>query len=266
MERPPLHPFFFRMRDPRHFLFYSDTLQADRLFLDADETRHAVAVLRLTEGETFFATDGRGTRFECTCEAITGGLLSGMIVHRQTVPRRPCSLHLLAGMPERPAFETLVTDCAALGVEKITPVICSRSQQRWWEHGWEKISARLRAKMIAALKQSLYPWLTVLGAPQPFEMVCAGVSGPCVTADPEGAPFPSLLAGLRRWPGRVTCVVGPPGGFTPWESEALTAAGALGVNLGPTRLTTGLAAVVLCGMVLGSEGERAGAGGCSGQS
>jgi 16S rRNA (uracil1498-N3)-methyltransferase len=240
------------MRDYRHFLFFSDRVEADRLYLDASETRHAVAALRREKGDLLLATDGQGTIYECRIEAIDKRELTGLIVGRTLVPRHPCSIHLLVGVPERDAFEKLVTDLAALGVARITPLVCRYCQGNWWERGadGERLSLRLRNKMVAAVKQSLYPYLPRLDPPLLFGEIVTAVSGSCMVADPEGIHFSAALDAIKHQPLSYTGIVGPPGGFAPEESAALKERGATGVRLAPTRLTTELAAVALCSGIL----------------
>ncbi|MBN2188287.1 MAG: 16S rRNA (uracil(1498)-N(3))-methyltransferase [Chitinispirillaceae bacterium] len=246
------------MRDYRHFLFYAETIEADRVSLDVSETRHAAAALRRGPGDPFLATDGRGAVFECRVESIAGKRIAGLIMDRREVPRHACRLRLFAGIPERVAFETLVTSLTALGVERITPLVCRHCQGAWWERDaeGERMSDRFRKKMIAAMKQSLYPHLPRLDPPMPFDAVGAAVSGACIVADPLGFPLAEVLNTDAREE-CFSCLVGPPGGFAPEELASLKALGAAGVQLAPTRLTTELAAVVLCGQIIGARNAGA---------
>jgi 16S rRNA (uracil1498-N3)-methyltransferase len=243
------------MRDHRHFLFYSEHVGSDRLYLDSSETRHAAAALRRGPGDPFLATDGRGVVCECRVESVVAGKrITGLIVARREVPRLACRLRLFAGVPERAAFETLITCLTALGVERITPLVCRHCQGGWWERGAgsERMSERFRKKMIAAMKQSLYPHLPRLDPPLPFDDVGAALSGVCLVADPGGFPVAEVLGG-DAGDGIFSCLVGPPGGFSPEEQASLKALGAGGVQLAPTRLTTELAATVLCAQVIGAR-------------
>ena len=155
------------MRDYRHFLFFTERIDPDRLYLDPAETRHAVAVLRRAKGDPFLATDGHGTIYECRVESVVKKQLAGLIIGRTEAPRHSCSLHMLIGLPERAAFERLITDLTALGVERITPLVCRHCQGGWWERDadGERLSERFRSKMVVALKQSLYPYLPRLDPP-----------------------------------------------------------------------------------------------------
>jgi 16S rRNA (uracil1498-N3)-methyltransferase len=242
------------MRDYRHFLFYSEHIESDRLYFDAAETRHAIAVLRRGQGDPFMATDGQGTVFECRVESIVKKQITGLIMDRREVPRHACRLHLFAGVPERVAFETLITGLTALGVERITPLVCRHCQDGWWERDaeGERLSERFRKKMIVAMKQSLYPYLPRLDPPLLFESAGPMIAGAAMVADSEGVPVSEVL-NARAQNGMVFCLVGPPGGFAPEELAALKSLGAAAVRLAPTRLTTELAAVVLCSQVIGAR-------------
>jgi 16S rRNA (uracil1498-N3)-methyltransferase len=50
--------------------------------------------------------------------------------------------------------------------------------------------------------------------------------------------------------GEIAIIVGPEGGITPAESDALTSAGAVAAGLGPTVLRASSAGVVAAGIVL----------------
>ncbi|MGA2506208.1 MAG: RsmE family RNA methyltransferase [Chitinispirillaceae bacterium] len=239
------------MRDYRHFLFFTERIEPDRLYLDPAETRHAVAVLRRAKGDPFLATDGHGTIYECRVESVVKKQLAGLIIGRTEAPRHSCSLHMLIGLPERAAFERLITDLTALGVERITPLVCRHCQGGWWERDadGERLSERFRSKMVVALKQSLYPYLPRLDPPLRFDDIASIISGTCMVADPGGVPVAEALAMGAPY----ACLVGPPGGFAPEEQAAFKAIGATSVQLAPTRLTTELAAVVACSQILGAR-------------
>ena len=46
-------------------LFYAADFTAPEYMLSEEESRHAVTVLRLVEGDTLHITDGRGSLFRC---------------------------------------------------------------------------------------------------------------------------------------------------------------------------------------------------------
>jgi 16S rRNA (uracil1498-N3)-methyltransferase len=242
------------MRDYRHFLFYTDHIDADRLFLDADEAHHAATVLRLKRNDCFNATDGFGAIYTCTFASQNKHELTGIITNRAQQPRHPCRLHVLVGLPERALFEALLVDLTALGVQRITPLICAHCQQAWWERDWIKYGDRFKSKMLSAMKQSLYPWLPLLDQPTLFEQACGGISGTTIVADVNGMPFGTALNTFPSGDTSYAAIIGPPGGLTDEELSAATGHGARAVKIAGTRLTTELATVVLSGLVIGALG------------
>jgi 16S rRNA (uracil1498-N3)-methyltransferase len=241
------------MRDYRHFLFFSDRIEQNRVFLDAAETHHCVTVLRLTNGDPFLATDGLGTIYDCKFEAIAKHELVGVIIGQSTMPRHACPITVMVGLPRRAPFETLIADLTALGIVRIIPLVCKNCQEQWWAGEWKQLALRLRGKMIASLKQSRYPYLPHLDEPTPLHkaLAIAGASGFCILAEPQAVPFSEMIDTVRSRHPPIMGIVGPPGGLDAEESTALRALGALEVSLVPARLTTELAAVVLCSEIIG---------------
>jgi 16S rRNA (uracil1498-N3)-methyltransferase len=240
------------MRDHRHFLFYSDTIDAHTLTLDTAESRHAVSVLRLSLGDRFIATDGCGSLFECRCDSVAKAAVTGTILTQSSRVRHPCLLHLLVGVPCRNAFETLLVSCAALGIMRITPVIFKNCQENWWKSSWTRQESRFLGKMIASIKQARYPWLPQLDTPVPVEKALGMAGDFCIVADPDGVPFTRVIEMLKARIPPFVAVIGPPGGLSDRESAAFKARGALSVAIAPTRLTTELASVVFAAEILGA--------------
>jgi RsmE family RNA methyltransferase len=242
----------FPMRDHHHFLFFSETIEDNRLFLDLAESHHAVSVLRLEAGSPFIATDGHGALFECRCESISRKGVCAAILTRHCRPRHGCPLHCLVGIPERSAFESLLVHCAALGVKRITPVVFRHCQKPWWDRGWETLEKRLYAKMITAIKQAQYPWLPHLDSPMSPTRAFEKVKGFCLVADPTGIPFANIIPSLQEQIPPFFAIIGPPGGLADDETAGIRARGSLFTSIAPTRLTTDLATVMLAGGIIGA--------------
>jgi len=239
------------MRDHHYFLFFASRINNDTIELDAAEMRHAVAALRHAQGDSIRATDGMGTLYECRIATIDASRLSAVILSRTTVKRHICPLQFLVGLTERDAFETLVCNLAALGVERITPLVACHCQRPWWKQWDGKAAERLRSKMIAGMKQSCYPFLPQLDPPLAFKDIDSAISGFVIMADAEGSSFSAALDIIKANDSRYSCIVGPPGGFVKDETAALRSLGALPVRIAASRLTTELAAVVLASEIIG---------------
>lgn len=236
------------MRDFNHFLFYSDQISENSIILDRTETNHAVKVLRLREKDHFNVTNGKGTVFTCALDNISANTAYGTIVNSESHKRHANRLHLNIGIPDRDALETALVDCTALGIERISPVICEYCQDWWWDKSWSKYSERLRNKMIAAMKQSLYPFLPIIDEPVKLELAVENISGLKIVADPHGKSLRSIPINNKDRP--VACFIGPPGGYSEKEMSTFASNDCHLVNIAPTRLRTELASVVICAQIM----------------
>lgn len=236
------------MTDPSHFLFYSSRLENGVAFLDKDESRHALAVLRRDSGETIQITDGKGSIYECTIDEKTPDATRCVVVKTISVPAPQKKISIAVGLPEKEAFEELCENLSALGAAEIVPLECDFCQDRWWKV-WEKQSPRILKKMIAGIKQAKSAWLPVCHPPRKLSAVIDGCKGsPMLLSDEKGVPFADVIDRIKNTVD-VFCFVGPPGGFSPHEIDQLKSAGAVFISLSKNRLRTELAAIVLCGII-----------------
>jgi 16S rRNA (uracil1498-N3)-methyltransferase len=228
------------MREFDHFLFYAVRIDNNTVILDENDTRHAVKVLRLTQGDTFQVSCGDGVIHICSLGAISGSCAHGTIIDSKATQKITPEFNFFVGIPDKDAFESIVTDLTALGVNSITPLISSQCQKNWWENKWEKHDERLRGKMIAAMKQSLYPYLPDLNKPRILDSSCFQ-NGLCITADYNGLSRITIDTSISR----INCFIGPPGGFSTDELDIFNQNGFSFLRLGQTRLRTELAATAM---------------------
>ena len=238
------------MRDHHHYLFFSDNIIEHRVTLSPSETRHAVKALRLKDGDRLLVTDGKGNVFTCISNGTEDSCLTGIIETTRAAQPDKCKIRLFTGIPEKDSFESMLVNCTALGITSLTPVINDYSQEKWWDGSWEKLQERFRNKMVSAMKQSLYPFLPVLGKPVSLDNALETPSNAVLVADPEGKSITALpqIAEITD----VNCFVGPPGGYSPRETTLFRNAGVYFVKLTEqSRLRTELASEVLCAQVIG---------------
>jgi 16S rRNA (uracil1498-N3)-methyltransferase len=240
------------MHPSHQFLFFASRIEAAAIELDEEESRHAAAVLRHAPGDPIRVTNGAGTLYECRVDSIDRKHVTATVLRYAKLRRHQCPLHLVVGLPERVAFENLLTDLAALGVERITPLVSKHCQRPWWDRWEEKFAERLRGKMIAGMKQSGYPFLPQLDSPLAFADLSTVLAKRTYMADPIGKPFSSFIDMIKGdAPGSSVCIVGPPGGLESGEGGFLRMVGVVPINIAPSRLTTELAAVVMASEIMG---------------
>ena len=98
-----------------HNLFYASRVEHGIAYLDNEESRHAMSVLRLSRGDAIQVTDGRGAVYGCRVQERTSSTLSAEIVSTNQVPKPRCSVHMFIGLCDRDKFEDLAENLSALG-------------------------------------------------------------------------------------------------------------------------------------------------------
>lgn len=215
-----------------------------------DEAHHAVAVRRLREGEQVVLTDGRGT-------SATGSVAStGKRVFTITVtsvaeePRPEPAITVVQALPKGERGELAVEVLTEVGVDRIVPWAASRSVAVWKGERATKSHAKWQATAREAAKQSRRSWLptvTPLASTADLADVVAAADVAVVLHEDATSPLSAVDVPLS---GRVVVVVGPEGGISPEELDALTAAGARPVRLGAEVLRTSTAGVVAVAALL----------------
>ena len=206
--------------------------------LSEDESKHAVRVLRLNEGDAIDLLDGRGGLYTATVADANPKRCQLRITHHETVPPRPYFTHVaVAPTKNLDRMEWFVEKAVEIGVERISFLRCARSERR------ELKLERLEKIAISALKQSGQAWLPQLNELIDYAAFVASVA-------PETTFIAHLEAGERTALAQVAsaglgcCVlIGPEGDFTPAEINLALGRGIRPVTLGASRLRTETAAL-----------------------
>jgi 16S rRNA (uracil1498-N3)-methyltransferase len=231
------------------YLFFSDRITGDLVILDNEESWHMLDVLRIKIGSIVFVTDGIGHIYTCILENIEKKICKIRIHDKKIQEHSKPRMYFYIGIPEKDAFEIVLTELVPLGASKITPVTCTFCQKKWWTKKWEKHADRFRKKMITATKQSWNAWLPELSSPLDFENALEEKTGPCFFADANGIVL-NDYSDVSGIPKEISCFVGPPGGFSLEEQAKLKASGAQEIKLSYHRLRTELAATVMASNVV----------------
>lgn len=231
-------------------LFYcKDITPEGYATLDAEESRHAVRVLRLREGDTMHVTDGQGHLYECrvveasdkACTVETQRAASQMPMSLEET-QRAASLHLAVAPTKNPSrMEWLVEKAVEVGVGEITLLDCDHSERSFLK------TDRLERLALSAMKQSLHltlprihpavklrEWLRTFAGGTPALQFIAHCE-----ADQPRTPLATVLEAGRD----AVVLIGPEGDFSQEEIDLALACGFRPVSLGPSRLRTETAAL-----------------------
>lgn len=235
-------------------LFYcKDITPEGYCTLDAEESRHAVRVLRLRNGDEINVTDGRGNMYRCQIveanEKECGLTPLPPLLEREgemdslAGKRARVRLHLAVAPTKNPSrMEWLVEKAVEIGVGEITLLQCDHSERSFLK------TDRLERLAVSAMKQSLHLWLpcinpavslrswlhsqsTAPGSQLRFIAHCE--------ADKPRTPLATAMESGRD----AVVLIGPEGDFSSEEIALALECGFRPVSLGPSRLRTETAAL-----------------------
>ena len=227
-------------------LFYCSDIISDSLCtLDQEESRHAVRVLRMREGDSMDVTDGRGSIYNCrVVTADDRACVVNVIGQKLSISNSQFSIHLAVAPTKNPArMEWLVEKAVEVGVGEITLLQCDHSERSFLK------TDRLERIALSAMKQSLHTvlpeihsavnlkdWLTQIY--KPASPLALKFIAHC-DADSPRVPLTSVLQ-----PGKDAVVlIGPEGDFSSEEIDLALECGFQPISLGPSRLRTETAAL-----------------------
>ena len=210
--------------------------------LEGDEARHASSVARLTPGENVALTDGRGLMAQSVVQESSAQRVTLVVASVEDVAPLTPEVWLVQALAKGDRDERAVEACTELGVDRIIPWQAARSVARWSGEKIEKSVARWQRIAGEASKQSLRAWVPgVENMVELQQLVDMASSTRMVLLEPMAslALHQAIPAGDQP----VVLVVGPEGGISPEEREALENAGATSASLGPLVMRTSTAGV-----------------------
>ena len=237
-----------------HFLVDDVPLDAPvgaEIVITGAEAHHAAAVRRVRVGEEVTVGDGRGLCLEAVVTDVAPKRVVAAVTARTSHPAAAPRLVLVQALAKGDRDELAIQAATELGVDEVVPWQAARSIVRWRGEKATKALAKWESVVVAAAKQSRRARVPVVSpAVTTAEVTARCRPGALVLVLHEDAS--ERLSELRTDDldrvDEIDLVVGPEGGIGPEELEALAAAGARPVRLGPTVLrasTAGPAALAV---------------------
>ncbi len=235
--------------------FYCPLITAGTITLDENESSHAVRVCRACVGDTLQLSDGAGHFADAIIEVADA---KACVVRVDTVieaanPRPRVSLGIACLKDD--ALEEVVFHAAQTEIDKIIFLRTDFSQEPK-NSDLKKTVRRAELKSLVSLKQSKKAWLTGIEGPVEFDKWLESYNGELVLCDIDGErqlDLDSDGSGANENAALITLLVGPEGGFSPREIEAIKnfKNGQVHLlNLGNTRLRARTAAIIALGKIL----------------
>ena len=218
-----------------------------RVALPEHAAAHLTRVLRLREGDPCVLFNGDGHDHAARIVSIGKRETLAEVDDARAVDNEsPLRITLLQGIARGEKMDLILQKATELGIARIVPVEAERTEVRLDAARLEKRLAHWRSVVASACEQcgrARLPEVTI-----PIAITNAGTHAADaalrLTLDPGGA---HAMASLAIDAGAsIAIAIGPEGGWSPRDREALRVAGFEGLKLGPRILrteTAGLAAI-----------------------
>ena len=223
-------------------LFYSEK-PIDAIYcFDKEESKH-LKVLRIQNGEKVFLTNGKGSLYELEIVTNLNFEYKAKIIDvKNNFKKRNYRLQVAIAPTKNPErFEWFLEKATEIGVDKITPLICARSEK--FRLNFE----RMNKIIISAMKQSVSAYLPELGAVKDFddfvknELAANKFIAHCVDGDLN------IISDIydKNHPDSII-LIGPEGDFSEAEIQLALQQKYAAVTFGNRRLRTETAGIVAC--------------------
>ncbi|MCE2392952.1 MAG: 16S rRNA (uracil(1498)-N(3))-methyltransferase [Proteobacteria bacterium] len=235
-----------------------------RVRLDGRRLRHAREVLRAEPGDDLRVGELGGRLGRGRVLAIDDSVLE-LEVRLDSEPPDPLPVDLVLALPRPPSLRRVLQQATALGVKRFALIHSARVEKSFWNSSALRPAA-LEEQLRLGLEQSRD---TVLPSVETFRRFRPFVEDTLpewsrgrrlrlAHPAPDGPPSPGETPEAS---GPSVLIVGPEGGFVPYEFERLCEAGARPLALGSRPLRVETAVVALLGALAASveRGRQSGA-------
>lgn len=224
-------------------LFFNSEIHLEQnLFLPEEEARHIVKALRYKQNDKIFFTDGKGFLYEGelvndnykNCEIKWLNKIEGSDTKKQ-------NLHIaIAPTKNIDRLEWFVEKATELGINEITPLICTNSEK------FSLKQERLQKLAISAMKQSNRTHLPIINTLTTFnEFIESKVNNLIYIAHCYYSEK-KHLKNILQLNSDAIILIGPEGDFSEKEVELALKNKNIAITLGNARLRTETAALKAC--------------------
>lgn len=234
-------------------LFVEAPLSAGLILpVDGGQAHYLAGVMRMKPGDPVLLFDDQSGEWLAEARDVRKRDLTLEVV-RQMRPREPVpDLWLCAAPIKKGRIDWVAEKACELGVDRLVPVLTRRTIV-------DRLNLdRLRAHMVEAAEQCGRTALPALSEPVKLAALLADwpADRALFFADESGGVPAAAAMAVRRGPAAI--LIGPEGGFTPEEREAIRGCpAAVGITLGPRILRAETAAAAAVAVWMASAGDWA---------
>lgn len=226
-------------------IFYCPSFSQGGTSLNEEESYHCVKVLRLQVETKISVIDGKGGYYICLLiESNPKKCKVKILETYRQFNKRDYYLHIaIAPTKQTERFENFLDKAIEIGIDRITPILCKRSERK------NLRMDRIERVAQAALKQSVNAYMPQIDELTDFEDLLQDDEydgkyiASCHIANR------SALEKIANKKNRVLILIGPEGDFIDSEVELANKNGFENIDLGVNRLRTETAGIVVCQII-----------------
>ncbi len=222
-------------------LFYQPRIPDGIHYLDEDESRHCIKVLRRKKGDALHITDGHGNFYNARITSEDISKCSFEIISTIADATRHFKIRI-AISPTKNAdrIEWFIEKAVEIGVDSIALIDCKHTERTHVK------TDRLHKVAISAMKQSVKARLPKLDGLTHFDAFIKSCSSQGKYIAYVDATNPLHLKDAAKPNEDCLVLIGPEGDFSTDELQFALSHGFQKVSLGPSRLRTETAGLAAC--------------------
>jgi 16S rRNA (uracil1498-N3)-methyltransferase len=224
-------------------LFYQPDIKSGVRYLDEEESRHCVKVLRLKVGEEIMVLDGQGGKYTTAITVANHKKCEFEIIQSQQATPIAYHIHIaIAPTKNMDRIEWFVEKSVELGIQEISFFISDNSERKHFKTG------RVIKKAVSAMKQSLKTHLPVINEPIKLKELLnqASLDDTHKFIAYVDQDNPDLLYKSVSAKNNYFVLIGPEGDFSSKELSSAIDNNFTKVSLGESRLRTETAGIAAC--------------------
>lgn len=219
--------------------FYSTNIYNNIIVLDDVDSKHAIKVLRLKEGDKLAVVDGLGTKYYTKIIDANHKKTNLEIESKKVFSKENSIIIALSPTKNKDRVEWFIEKATEIGMTDFYPIICDNSERR-------KLNvSRLEKKTISALKQSGRYWKSAINEQVNFKdfIKSVNIENKYIAHCSDHVHKEQLKSIVNKKKSQLI-LIGPEGDFTLEEIKLAEDLGFINISLGDNRLRTETAGIV----------------------
>ena len=236
--------------------FFVESIEGDQVVLTGPDAAHMCKSLRMKPGDTVTLCDTKGFDYRCVVQRLSPEEAALTIIDKYQCENEPSlSVILYQGLPKGEKMDWIVQKAVELGVSQIVPVRMERCVSRPDGKSAQKKADRWQKIAVEAAKQCGRGIRPQVCPPVDFQQALAqAVQAQAFLFCYEGGGE-SVARFVTRETKTVAVWIGPEGGFSLPEVEAVQSAGGVPITLGKRILRTETAPLAALSVIMYASGN-----------